>query len=168
MKYLLFFTIIFYLSCTASSDAAVRKLEFSVPDGWQRIEECGVSFYISPDTKENSDVRGGDSCFREYVNQTMLLELDVLFYPTTKDSKADMYSNRKEFYLEKVMLDDKSAEIITFKTEKESLSDFEYITFLHVPRMVKNSSLNMYWASPTIEEREKVIQIIKTVRGANQ
>lgn len=162
---LLIIIILIYASC-GSKPETMKIIEFSAPIGWQKFEECGVSFYLPPTIKENTNVRGGDSCFREYQNSTIYLNIDnYCIRNRTDDSLAKLYSSKDEFHLEKILLNGNQAELITFKNKTAENSSVEHqdITVLHIL-----NTIVIRFESETNEQRNNVFQVIQSVKSVSQ
>ena len=107
--------------------------EYNVPADWKRINACGLEFYIPPYLKEQK-VQPYDSCVKEYRSENMRVSIDVLDgQPGENFHRREEYSDSTNFSAERVIIDGKQADIITFfGTGRTGL---DYGAVLEVPHM---------------------------------
>ena len=138
-----------------------------VPDGWKKIEACGITFYAPSDLKEEK-VKGIDSCVKRYRSNNISLFLDVLgFKLKESDSRRDEYSDEKDFQIVETKIDNRKAEIITHYAveDLEQWKDLHYSATLFVPQMRKDCcNLTIWTHNRTAEDRETAKKIFATVR----
>lgn len=131
------------------------------------IQACGVEFSLPLSFKE-ANIKPFDSCIRQYQDKNIVLVLDVLgFIIPAETSSKDSYSNKKDFTIEEIKLEDRRAEIITFyDSDKQGLN---YRTVLFVPVINSNyGHLEMRAFTKNAKQRDKVIKIFKSVHFFKQ
>ncbi|HLM62086.1 MAG TPA: hypothetical protein VK308_14870 [Pyrinomonadaceae bacterium] len=147
------------------ANAQNKKVAF--PDGWKKIEACGITFYAPADLKEEK-VQGIDSCVRRYRSKNILLNLDVLGYLLKESaSRESEYSDEKDFQIVKTKIDGRKAEIIMhYETENlEQWKDLLYSATLFVPKMHKDGgNLTIWTNNRNSKDRETAKKIFETVR----
>ena len=142
MKFLLITVIIWtIIGCKTSeqkeSNAITENKETLLPNNWKFITECGLQFYIPSSLKEEK-VQPIDSCVKQYGNENIRLTLDVIEgQPNTDFSRSKEYLKQSNFRLEKAIVAEKQAEIITFSDAGLHLNakGFNYGAVLDVPHM---------------------------------
>jgi hypothetical protein len=162
LNLILLLLLAFNVACAQNTQS--KKLV--TPDGWKKIEACGLSFYVPPDLEEVK-VQGIDSCVKEYRSKNILLSLDVLGYiGKESNSRRDEYSDKKDFQIVVTKVDRRKAEIIThYETENsEQWKDFPYSATLYIPVIRKEGgNLTIWTNSKSAEDRETAKKIFATV-----
>lgn len=155
------------VACTVSehkeSVNAVERQEFILPADWKLVNAFAVEFYIPPDLNETEywEMLPGSTA-KFYGNETIWL----VFTIQSKPSGSSKYSKERDFQFEKAVIDGKQAEISTFtRTDLQNKAKGkDYVANLDVPQMENEKSLKMWAYSKTLEDRENVIKIFKSVR----
>lgn len=135
---------------------------------WQRISDCGVTFYVPPDVREEK-ARGIDSCVRRYRSESILIVLDSILYPDPGGSRREEYYEERDFNLRKTRVGGRKAEIITYFETKfpAEAQGLNYSAVLHVPLLPKGRGNFTLWTySRNPESREAAIKIFESVRFA--
>jgi len=149
------------------SVARAQNKKPSIPDGWKKIEACGITFYAPPDLEEEK-VQGIDSCVKEYRSKNIILSLDVLGYiGKESDTRRDEHSDEKDFQIVKTKIGGRKAEIITHYETKDSKKwkDLPYSATLFVSVTGKDGgNLTIWTNSRSAEDRETAKKIFATVR----
>jgi hypothetical protein len=163
-----FFINLIVLFLLSFSVVEAQNKKSVVPDGWKKLEACGITFY-APSDFEEENIRGKDSCVKSYRSKNILLTLDVLGYiGKESNSRKDELSDEKDFQIVKTKIDGRKAEIITYyETEnKEQWKDLLYEATLFVPVIDKKDggNLTIWTNSRTAENRETAKKIFATVR----
>ena len=157
--------IVLFLSFCVTN---AQKKQVSIPDDWQKVEECGITFSI-PSEFEKEDVRGKDSCVSSFKSKNIQLSLDVGFYILKESySRKDEFSDEKDFKISKLKIDGRKAELITYyQTENnEQWKDLLFNATLFVPVIDKKDGghLTMWANCRTEKDREIAKMIFETLR----
>jgi len=143
-----------------------------IPDGWKKIEECGLSFYAPSNLKEIK-VQPYDSCAKQYRNKNIVFSLDLIENGGSESSsRSGEYSDEKDFQIVKTIIDGQKAELITYYLSNDGgfkeRQDLFYGAVLYVPLIDKNDdNLTIWTYSRTAEDREIAKQIFETIHFEN-
>lgn len=158
--------ILLFLAFNVACAQNAQSKKPVIPDGWNKIEACGITFYAPPDFKEEN-VKGIDSCVKRYRNDNISLFLDVLKFKLEQSaSRRDEYSDEKDFQIVKTNIDNRKAEIITHYAveDLEQWKGLHYSATLFIPKMREDCCNLTIWShSRTAEDRETARKIFETV-----
>jgi hypothetical protein len=137
-----------------------ERKESVLSNDLERITQCGIEFYIPSNLKEEK-IQPIDSCAKEYRSENIRLLIDVLegtIISDTSFTRSTEYSGEKDFKVERIKIDGKQAEIITFLgTGRKGL---DYGAVLDIPQM----NLTIWTYSKSQEDREIAIKVFKSIR----
>lgn len=130
-----------------------------LPADWKLVNQCGVEFYIPSNLKEEEVTQPYDSCVKEYKSENLRLSLDVLEGASSSDfTRSKDYSNDSKFNIQKVIVNDQQAEIITFFAKGKNGMDYHAV--LDIPQM----NLTTWAHSKIYNDQETVIKIFKSIK----
>jgi hypothetical protein len=144
MKRLLLFSVAM-VACVSFSLAQEKS---DVPNGWNRINICRISFYAPPDIKK-SDMRGADSCVAQFANKDIALYLDYGVY----GGPATALGSELEWKQESLSVGGKDAQLTTFVDARQSNSGLKFIAALYVVVKPVEPGREREWGPTTLRCR---------------
>ncbi len=169
MKILLITTLLWTITACSVPESekpfTIPEVEESVlPTNWKRIKECSTMFYIPSELEEKKPYYAAHSsgCIKVYGNENIWLNFAR---HSTTINIADS-SSQRDFQLDKTLIDGKQAEISTF-TGTDMVNEAQgknYVAFMYVLRIRNEESIYMWAYSKSLEDRENVIKVFKSVQ----
>lgn len=163
-----------FISCNVSErreyNSTLEIEKVAIPANWKRIDACNIQFYILPDLKEKPRqmMLSKDECVKFYGNENIWL----VFVFTNDINQSNSTGNKRfsqelDFQFEKTNIGERQAEITTFtRTDMQNEGEGKnYVAVLDIPQTRQNMGNVAMWAySKSLEDRENVIKIFKSIR----
>lgn len=151
LSVLMFFTAVCsVVGCGQSSD---------VPEGWKEVEKCGLRFLL-PESMEDQQRHGKDSCVAVYSDERLELRLDYGWYSAVVHD--DSYVDLKE---QKIRIDGKKGRFATFR-DRDREAERQLVARIYVP-LDRPFAFNMhiYYRNPKdLETARSIFESIRFVK----